>query len=195
MRNNYIENLKVLAGVHSGFVSEQNIKLLCLKYNLTDDEMSEMFTYCREHGITIYDDEKEDPFSENQDIRTPSKSVAPETEEQKQYNQLIRKVSRRIMHFASVKAMKRVGGPLHGWICGTYASSIERIVAKQVKHTFTRDQIQFIIDHMPTTIEEDEAESFSLMDDNYQELCNELNARLNDLIPRLHVNKLFVIEE
>ena len=190
MDTSYIGNLRALAGVHYGYISEQTINLLCLKHNLSKNEMNEMILYCRNHGITIYDEEKEDPLSENINTTAPQKVVAPLTEEQKQLNRMADKVSRSIMHIASVKAIRRVGGPLQGWLCGTYTSSVTKSLAERVKHVFTREQLQFLIDHLPSARDEDKVESFSLTDADRQDLCDELSAKLNNLIPTLHVNRM-----
>lgn len=187
MDKDYLGNLIVLAGVHSNYVSEQYLQLLCLKYDLSDAEMGEMVIYCKEHGITIYDEEKGDPLSENNNTTTSSSSVVQESTEQKQHNLLADRVSRSIMYLASTKAIKRAGGPGCGWICGTYANSVEKLLLERVKHAFTNNQLQFILDHMATPSDEDGSEYFVFIDQNEQKLCDELSAKLNTLIPKLRV--------
>ena len=58
MERDYIGNLKVLAAINRNTVSEQNLKLLEIKYNLSDSEMHDLVQYCKDQGIEIYDEEK-----------------------------------------------------------------------------------------------------------------------------------------
>ena len=59
MERDYIGNLEVLAAINRNTVSGQNLKVLGMKYDLTDSELQEMVQYCKDHGIHIYDEEKE----------------------------------------------------------------------------------------------------------------------------------------
>ena len=45
MERDYIGNLKVLAAINRNTVSEQNLKLLEIKYNLSDSEMHDLVQY------------------------------------------------------------------------------------------------------------------------------------------------------
>lgn len=53
MEKDYIENLKVIAGVGENKVSQQNLLILMGKYHLTEDKMEEIKEYCYHHGIII----------------------------------------------------------------------------------------------------------------------------------------------
>ena len=199
-QKDYIENLKVLAGVHMHFVSSQNLDLLREKYGLSDPEFEEMKVYCKEYGITVYDEEKggkdaavsaEANIIRNKSSPTKGGSLCEEVyndiiRENKENLDRIHKIARCIMRIASTKARRGVKGL--GWVCGTYANSVRKSVEVKLKHSFTRDQLQFIIDHLPSNREADEAECFSLTDPKEQKMCDEMSIKLNELIPKLHVN-------
>lgn len=48
MGSNYIENLHALAGAGINVVSLQNLKVLRLKYHLSDEEVEKMEQYSKE---------------------------------------------------------------------------------------------------------------------------------------------------
>ena len=185
MKKDYIGNLRVLAKLHQQTVSEQNLQILRVKYGLTDDEYAEMTSYCSEHGIRIYD-EKEDAVFDRPPIIIRKK---PLTEEQKQFNIMAKMVSDRIMAIATKRARERAQG--QGWLCGTYTSSVGKTMNRWVRMSFTADELRFITDHLVPVTSEGARECFALHDPEAQALCDEMNVRLNEVIPALHVNMFF----
>lgn len=185
MKNDYIGNLRVLAEVHHQTVSEQNLQILRVKYGLTDEAYAEMTSYCSAHGIRIYD-EKEDAVFDRPPIILRKK---PLTEEQKQINAMAKMVSDRIMAIAAARALKRVQH--QGWLCGTYTASVKKSMNLRVRRHFTADELRFITDHLAPVTSEGARERFALNDPEAQALCDEMNARLNEMIPALHVNMFF----
>ena len=179
MERDYIGNLRAAAGVHGNSISEQNVELLCEKYDLTEAERADMLQYCREQGISIYNEEENE--SDFVDVSAPAKYEESLTEEQEEAERLVNAVSERIMHVALVKLQNRRKRRVQ--LCGFYLYHKERKLAEKVKRIFTIDQLRFINDHLLTF--RDEEESFALEDPREQELCAELNNKLNALLHRL----------
>lgn len=63
------------------------------------------------------------------------------------------------MRIASVRARKRVNG--RRWLCGTYTSSVKRVVEQQVKRFFSSEEMKYIIDHLTDF---DKEEHFAIED-------------------------------
>ncbi len=187
MNTDHIDNLKVLAAVNHNSVSEQNLKLLGVKYNLSDMEMHELDQYCKDSGITIYDEEKEACVSDDVNDDCYIKKTDTMAKEEKENKKQVSSITKRIMHMAEIKARERVKG--RGWLCGTYTSSVRRSVEQQVRSRFTNEELKYIIDHLNDS---DEEVLFTMGDPQSPEMCDILNDKLNELIPRLHINRSYM---
>ena len=185
MERDYIGNLEVLAAINRNTVSEQNLKVLGMKYDLTDSELQEMVQYCKDHGIHIYDEEKTAVRSDDA-IAIKKKSLPPEEIER---NKMALLITKHIMSIAASRALKRVNG--RGWLCGTYTSAKEGTLEKYVKRAFSIEELRFITVHLPDVEANRRDGSFALTDPERPEMCEELNRKLNHLIPRLHVNPFY----
>lgn len=185
MERDYIGNLKVLAAINRNSVSEQNLKLLGVKYSLSDAEMHELYQYCKDNGIEVYDEEIIASVSDDSMAAHPVRKAEFLTEEEREYHRQVSIIAKQIMHIASVRARKRVNG--RGWLCGTYTSSVRKAVESQVRRCFSQDELEFIINHLS---DPDET-GFTLQDREKQEICEDLNDRLNELIPQLHINRFY----
>ena len=97
---------------------------------------------------------------------------------------IIRTIASCIVHKGAIRAKKRTKG--RGWLCGTYTSAVREIIEKKMECMFTDEQIEFIKVHLPEKT--DDRTEFALQDPEHQELCDEMNSKLNELIPSLHVN-------
>ena len=109
------------------------------------------------------------------------------TEERKEKHELAEKVTKRIIHIASNRAKKAVNG--RGWLCGTYLNSVSRVLRLRVYRDFSCDQLGFIINHLADDAHDEVA--FDLRDPEEQELCDAMNRKLNELMPRLHINRYY----
>ena len=187
MERDYIGNLKVLAAINRNTISEQNLKLLEIKYSLSDSEMHNLVQYCKDQGIEIYDEEKRNNNADDESHIPSVKKKKTITTEELEHNKMASSIAERIMHIAAIKALKRVNG--RGWLCGTYTNSVRRTVERQVKRWFSLEESKFIIDHLPD--ENDEDEIFTLVDQDRKEMCEALSKKLNEIIPRLHVNLFY----
>ena len=187
MERDYIGNLKVLAAINRNTISEQNLKLLEIKYSLSDSEMHNLVQYCKDQGIEIYDEEKRNNNADDESHIPSVKKKKTITTEELEHNKMASSIAKRIMHIAAIKALKRVNG--RGWLCGTYTNSVRRTVERQVKRCFSLEESKFIIDHLPD--ENDEDEIFTLVDEDRKEMCEALSKKLNEIIPRLHVNLFY----
>lgn len=187
MERDYIGNLKVLAAINRNTVSEQNLKLLEIKYNLSDSEMHTLVQYCKDQGIEIYDEENRHNNADNGSHIPTVKKEKTITAEELEHNKMASSIAKRIMHIAAIKARKRVND--RGWLCGTYTNSVRRKVERQIKGCFSLEELIFIIDHLPD--ENDEDEIFTLVDQDRKEMCEALSKKLNEIIPRLHVNLFY----
>lgn len=187
MERDYIGNLKVLAAINRNTISEQNLKLLEIKYSLSDSEMHNLVQYCKDQGIEIYDEEKRNNNADDESHIPSVKKKKTITTEELEHNKMASSIAERIMHIAAIKALKRVNG--RGWLCGTYTNSVRRTVERQVKRCFSLEESKFIIDHLPD--ENDEDEIFTLVDQDRKEMCEALSKKLNEIIPRLHVNLFY----
>ena len=58
----------------------------------------------------------------------------------------------------------------------------------RVRMNFTADELKFITEYLTLVTSEGARECFALHDPEAQDLCDELNARLNNMVPALHVN-------
>ena len=187
MERDYVGNLKVLAAINRNTISEQNLKLLEIKYSLSDSEMHNLVQYCKDQGIEIYDEEKRNNNADDESHIPSVKKKKTITTEELEHNKMASSIAERIMHIAAIKARKRVNG--RGWLCGTYTSSVRRTVERQVKRCFSLEESKFIIDHLPD--ENDEDEIFTLVDQDRKEMCEALSKKLNEIIPRLNVNLFY----
>ena len=187
MERDYIGNLKVLAAINRNTISEQNLKLLEIKYSLSDSEMHNLVQYCKDQGIEIYDEEKRNNNADDESHIPSVKKKKTITTEELEHNKMASSIAKRIMHIAAIKALKRVNG--RGWLCGTYTNSVRRTVERQVNRCFSLEESKFIIDHLPD--ENDEDEIFTLVDQDRKEMCEALSKKLNEIIPRLHVNLFY----
>ena len=185
MTKSMFENIRVVAAVNGNRISEQNLKLLQLKYKIRD--MEGCLQFCTENNIEVYKEEYVDAIPLRKGNVT-SKSC--ETPEEIYRNKLAKIITRRIMHLGSVKARKRVSDAgLRGWLCGTYTNKISASLCSRVKHVFTVKEMEYILAHLVE--ENDEDITFSMVDDLEQETCDTLNGKLNELIPRLHVTLFY----
>lgn len=185
MTKSMFENIRVVAAVNSNRISEQNLKLLQLKYKITD--MEGCLQFCAENNIEAYKEEYVDAISLRRGNVT-SKSC--KTPEEIYRNKLAKIITRRIMHLGSVKARKRVSDAgFRGWLCGTYTSKISESLCSRVKYVFTVKEMEYILAHLVEETDEDIV--FSMVDELEQETCDTLNGKLNELIPRLHVNLFY----
>lgn len=182
-----IENLRVLAAINQNSVSEQNLNLLGIKYNLSDAELQELIQYCKDNGIDIYDEEDRASISDDNDAACLNRKTEHMTEEEKENKEWASVIAKRIMQMATVEANKRANG--RGWICGTYASAIRQNVEKVIRMYFTREELKYIVEHLTDS---DEAECFAMKDPESPETSDILNDKLNQLIPRLHVNPIYL---
>ena len=189
MERDYIGNLKVLAAINRNTVSEQNLKLLEIKYNLSDSEMHTLVQYCKDQGIEIYDEEKKAYISNkgNKENSADCHIIKNDsiTEEEKDNQKLASIIAKRIMHMAAIKARKRVNG--RGWLCGTYARSKRRLVEFKIRSLFSEEELKYIVDHL----KDSEEELFAMEDQQDPGMCKMLNDKLNELIPRLHINHYY----
>lgn len=183
MYNNYLENLKALAGTNNYTVTNHDLALLCTKYNLSDAEAAEMLKYCMEHGIMFSEEKEKDNSGENIEINNIL--VFELNEEQKEHNKLACEVADTIMHIAVEKALKEPETQF-GWFCSRYFKTIRKSVTEKVRRKFSIEQLYFIIEQMSECTEE---EFFKLEDQQEQDLCNVINRKLNELIPNLHATR------
>lgn len=179
-----MKNLRVLVAINQNSVSEQNLKLLGVKYNLSDAELQELSQYCKDNGIDVYDEEKKVCVSDNSNACSIRKTDSM-TEEEKENGKQVSIIAKRIMHVAVVRARKRVNGL--GWLCGTYTSSVKRLVEKQIRKCFSNEELNYIVERL-TDSDED---IIITKDQQSPEKSEELNDKLNDLIPRLHINRFY----
>lgn len=183
MIKSMFEIIRVVAAVNRNRISYQNLELIQLKYEVTD--MEECLRFCEENNIEVYKEEyavDAIPVIRNNVDTKPRK-----TAEEIYQNKLAKRITRRIMHLGSVKARKRVREQgLHGWLCGTYASKIAESICSRVKHIFSVEEMEYIVAHLVE--ENDEDIRFAMVDDLEQEICDFFNGKLNELIPKLHVN-------
>lgn len=190
MNNDCIENLRVLAAINHNSVSEQNLKLLGEKYSLSEAELQELDQYCKDNGIDVYDEEKMACISgENNNGNNVTCSVRKTdciTEEEKENQKMASIITKRIMHIAAIKARKSVNG--RGWLCGTYTGSVRRLVEQRVRRSFSNEELKYIVDHLSDSDEED---LFAIEDQQSPGTCDILNDKLNELIPRLHINRFY----
>ena len=178
----YIEEIRMLAGVGSGGVSVQRLGMLREKYNLTDEQMDEIQEYCAEHWISVYD---EDIIAVN--IEAMSKQVPaapPRKKEKSEYDMLIDTVVDIVMRKAIAIALKRKSR--RGWICGNHTDVVRSTLANTVRRNFSADELRFIAGHVSASDQDDSP--FSMADSSDQALCDTLNDRLNEIIPGIHVN-------
>lgn len=190
MERDYIGNLRAIAGVNHSSISEQDLQLLCIKYNLTDDEETEMRRYCNENMITVYeiksDTMKDSPKEEKTTVPKPEPepSVDHIVTTRKIVCKHVRKISRSIMSIASNRTRKIAKGK--GWVCGTCASKRRNYLSIHILREFSNEEIKFIYEHLSDIT--DDQEFFDLKDETEQEKCDELTNRLNSIIPKLHIN-------
>lgn len=171
--------------VNCNRISEQNLKLLQLKYKIID--MEGCLQFCAENNIEVYEESYVDDIPLIKDNVT---SKPRKTPEEIYRNKLAKIITLRIMHLGSVKARKRVSDAgFCGWLCGTYISKISESLCSRVKHVFSVKEMEYILAHLVE--QNDEAIAFSMVDDLEQETCDTLNGKLNELIPRLHVNLFY----
>ena len=186
MEKDYIENLKVIAGVGGNKVSQQNLLILMGKYHLTEDKMEEIKEYCYHHGIIIYNEEDNvDSYDEIKLVQQRTRKTVSAEEKKRQNKAKI--IARHIMHLASVKAHKRVEGK--GWLCGTYTSSIRRNVESYLVSKFDESEMDYIIEHMPVDNKEDTC--FLMLDGADPQKAIHYSDELNSLIPVLHINRFY----
>lgn len=182
-----MENVRVLAAINKNTVSEQNLKILSVKYNLSDEEMQELNQYCKDNGIIVYDEEEMacllDYRRIAQSVRKPSQI---DVEREREKNRQTSIIAKRIMRVAYVSARKRANN--NGWLCGTYMRSVWRLVQRQVKRAFSGEEMKYIIDHLNDFDEED---FFAMEDQQSPERCDVLNKKLNELIPRLQIKRFY----
>ena len=94
-------------------------------------------------------------------------------------------VTNRIINIAINKARKQANG--QGWVCGTYASNVGKLLKSRVRRSFTDEEFRFVIDHLAEFNEEEVF--FALIDQDRMEICEDLNHRLNELIPALMIHR------
>ncbi len=187
MNHDCMENVRVLAAINKNSVSEQNLKLLGAKYNLSEEEIQNLNQYCKDNGIAIYDEEEMACLSNDKYAAQPARKPEQIDEEgEKVKNIQALTIANRIMHIASVRARKRMNS--RGWLCGTYMSSVTRSVGQQVKRIFSCEEMKYIIEHLTDF---DGEEFFAMEDQQSPETCDILNRKLNELIPRLHINRFY----
>lgn len=186
MEKDYIGNLRVIAGVGGNKVSQQNLLILMEKYQLTEGEMKAMKEYCDRHRIFIYNEE--DTVDSDDEIKVVQqrarKTVSAEEKNRRNKAEII---ARHIMHFASVKAHKRLEG--RGWLCGTYTSSIRRNVESYLVSRFDESEMNYIIEHMAVDNKEDTC--FLMLDSADPQKAVHYSDELNSLIPVLHINRFY----
>ena len=103
---------------------------------------------------------------------------------------LAKPIADRIMILSTNKARARIranNGHGWGWICGTGTSSFKQVLVRFLIRDFSVEQLKFIVEHLQEETNNLET-SFNLQDSNEKELCDEINNRLNELIPRTHAN-------
>lgn len=179
MKIGYIETFARFSESKNNIVSEQDLMAFQDRYDLTETEMEGIKEYCICHGISIV--YAEDPAEKNGSDRDQSAGTYLPTQERRR---IIRTIASHIVHKGAIRARKRA--KRRGWLCGTYTSNIRKIIERSVEHQFTDEEIGFIKAHLS---EDDETE-FALKDSEKQEMCDDLNSKLNALIPRLHMNLL-----
>lgn len=108
MKKDFLEHLRIIAGVNHHSISEQHLELLKLKYDLSDIQMNELRHYCAQHSIGIYNEATSlsDTFNKSK----TKLSARPKTSEQTIRDESIGIVANRIMHVAVIKARKRTNG-------------------------------------------------------------------------------------
>lgn len=183
MTKELFENIRAVAAVNNNRISEQNLNLLQLKYEIVD--MEGCLRFCTKNHIEVYKEEcAANELPVIQGIVTSKLHTNPEAVNQ---NKLAKKITRRIMHIGSVKARKQVSDAgLRGWLCGTYTSKVAERICLRVKRIFSVEEMEYILAHLVE--ENDEDITFSMVDTFEPELCDTLNGKLNELIPNLHVN-------
>ena len=134
MNSDCMENARVLASTNNNSVSEQNLKLLVVKYNLSDEELQKLNQYCKDNGIIVFDEEEMACESNNRSADHSTRKY-DQKDTERETNRQVSIIANRIMRIASVSARKRVNG--RGWLCGTYTSSVKRVVEQQVKRFFS----------------------------------------------------------
>lgn len=83
-REEFFENLRVLAAVSHGCVLDTDLGVLAIKYGVTEIERNEIEAYCNNHGIRIIDDETQRPRQQYDFRKTDLPKKEPErTEEEK----------------------------------------------------------------------------------------------------------------
>lgn len=185
MEKDYIENLRVVISVGGNKISQQNLNLLKVKYNLTDSEMGEMNEYCISHGIEIFDEETIETASEA--VRTVMHKSKSRLTEDRIRLEKSRIIAKYIMHLAEVKVSKEVHD--RGWVCGTNIGSVRECIERIIVKRFDETQMDYIIEHLPE--ENDEDISFQMVDDQNPKMSASINEQLNKLIPRLHINHFY----
>ena len=178
MEKEYIRNLKAIAGTGYYFILEQNLEILCAKYELTDEECKNMKLYCKDHNITIVHEEK--IYTKNtEDTNDMLQSVNNEylRKRRKEHDKLARTVTETIFTIASNIASKTGHRPI--FYCEKFIRLLKDQVAEQVKMVFTFDQLRIITNHLSHSNNDE----FVL-----QEIDNALviNRKMNNLIKKIY---------
>ena len=187
----YLENLRVIAASHHFRVAVQTIEILCIKYGLNDEQRQEMLRYCAANRITLYDQVEEEKKKEAESLPVISEeereAEALRSAERRTTIRLSREVAGWLVNCGANKTRKKMeAAGEHGWLCGTYASSLESIYEGRVQRIFSLEDLTYIIEHMPPSARE--ASFFELSDPEDPDRCDKLNEQLNQLIPYVRLN-------
>lgn len=175
MKMGYVEAFARLAERKNNIVTEQELLDFQQRYRLTRTEIEEVKEYCKEQGISII--YAEDPVAER--TLTAASYLSP-TDRRRS----IRTIASHIVNKGAIRARKRTKG--RGWLCGTYTSSKRKTIEREIDRRFTDEEIEFIKAHLPE--DSDDETEFALQDPERRGMCDEINNKLNALIPRLHIN-------
>lgn len=187
MSRDFIGNLRVLAAVGGNSVTKQNLELLREKYSLTDTEFEQMIDYCSERSIMIYDEVE---ACRERDAKTaallaelnsmPRRKL---TEEEKELRRLAEDVAYEIIRLGKNRTINRTSERV--CFCGTYMNSLQKSVYRYVKQVFSLEELRFIINHLPENSGMEEHFTLQVQNPQEQEMCRELNPKLNGFIPRV----------
>ena len=185
MSRDFIGNLRVLAAVGGNSVTKQNLELLREKYSLTDTEFEQMIDYCSERSIMIYDEVE---ACRERDAKTAALFAELNSmprrklkEEEKEFRKLAEDVACEIIRLGKNRTINRTGERV--CFCGTYMNSLRRSLYRCVKHVFTVEELRFITNHLPENSGMEEHFMLQGQNPKGQEMCRELNQKLNALIP------------
>ena len=154
MEKEYIKNLKALAGVGNSCVSEQNMKILCAKYKLTETDLENMRRYCKDHNITIFDEEKDRAgIIDRTDATYKAVDDTDLGIKRKEYDKLAKLVTDRIFTIASNMARKKGHRPV--FYCGRYIRLLKDRVTGSVKAYFTLEQLRLVTDRLPDSCDDE----------------------------------------